>query len=133
MRAIQNRYLRTPELFSSSYPDEEARRIEQNGCKIASAVGDSEGRSQRVRALIIGEVLLVIPMRRGSSDRTKLELYMCESQPNIDQRCVLSRSASCSAAISAPERKRAKGEYCTHVYLTSLRSFINLLVQCHHN
>ena len=45
MRAIQNRYLLMPELFSSSYMDEDAQRIKQQRCEIASAVGVS-GRAE---------------------------------------------------------------------------------------
>ena len=44
MRAIQYRHLIIPELFSSSYTDKDARRIELERCERVSAVGDSEER-----------------------------------------------------------------------------------------
>ena len=70
-RDIQNKYLIMPELFSSSYMDEDARRIKQQRCEIASAVGSSGGAGPWGPGNKYRGVLLVVPMGREASDRTR--------------------------------------------------------------
>ena len=75
MRAIQNQLLITPGPFSSSYTDNDARRIEQPRCEIASVDVDPEGkvsgaeRENKSSENKYRGVLLAVPMSREEAGR----------------------------------------------------------------